>query len=128
MRMPRHCMLSVVTSDRVRRAALTVLLLGVFIALTPLASFATGTVTLAWDASAGTNIIANYNLYYGAASATYTNVVAAGTNLTASVTNLVEGTTYYFAATAVDTAGPEKDYSTEVSVLIAVKLTNQPPR
>jgi hypothetical protein len=101
--------------------------LGIFTALTPLASFATGTVTLAWDASAGTNIIANYNLYYGAASATYTNVVAAGTNLTVSVTNLVEGTTYYFAATAVDTAGLESDYSTEVSVLIAVKLTNQPP-
>jgi hypothetical protein len=120
-------MLFAASYNRVRRAVLTVLLLGGFTALTPLASFAAGTVTMAWDASAGTNIIANYNLYYGAASATYTNVVAAGTNLTVSVTNLVEGTTYYFAATAVDTAGLESDYSTEVSVLIAVKLTNQPP-
>jgi hypothetical protein len=72
-------------------------------------------------------MIANYNLYYGAASATYTNVVAAGTNTTVSISNLVEGKTYYFAATAVDTAGLESDYSTEVSALIAVKLTNQPP-
>ena len=40
----------------------------------------------------GTNdVIANYNLYYGAASGTYTNVVAAGTNLTVSVSNLLEG-------------------------------------
>ena len=45
----------------------------------------------------------------------------AGTNLTVSVSNLVEGTTYYFAATAVDTNGLESDYSTEVSTLIPVK-------
>jgi hypothetical protein len=92
-----------------------------------LSSLATGTVTLAWDPSPGTNIIVNYNVYYGAASATYTNHVSAGTNTTVAVSNLVEGTTYYFAATAVDDAGLESDYSTEVSTLIAVKLTNQPP-
>jgi hypothetical protein len=103
------------------------LLWGTFAALAPLAAFATGTVTLAWDPSTGTNIIANYNVYYGVASATYTNVAAAGTNLTVSVSNLVEGATYYFAATAVDTFGLESDYSTEVSTLIPIKTTNQPP-
>jgi hypothetical protein len=103
------------------------LLCGTFAALAPLAAFATGTVTLAWDPSTGTNIIANYNVYYGVASATYTNVAAAGTNLTVSVSNLVEGATYYFAATAVDTFGLESDYSTEVSTLIPIKTTNQPP-
>jgi hypothetical protein len=92
-----------------------------------LAALATGTVTLAWDPSPGTNAIANYNLYFGAASATYTNLVSAGTNTTVSVSNLVEGATYYFAATAVDTNGLESDYSTEVSTLVPVKLTNQPP-
>jgi hypothetical protein len=92
-----------------------------------LASFAAGTVTLAWDPSAGTNVIANYNIYYGVASRTYTNVVSAGTNTTVSISNLVESTTYYFAATAVDTAGLESDYSIEVPALIAVELTNQPP-
>ena len=112
-------------SYRVRRAALIVLIWGDFSALTPLASFATGTVTLAWDPSPGTNVIANYNVYYGVASGTYTNVVAAGTNPTVSVSNLVEGTTYYFAATAVDTNGLESDYSTEVSTLFA--HCNQPP-
>ena len=49
--------------------------------------------------------------------------VAAGTNLTVSVSNLVEGTTYYFAATAVDTNGLESDYSTEVSTV----ADNRPP-
>jgi hypothetical protein len=70
--------------------------------------------TLAWDPSSGTNPIANYNVYYGVASATYTNVVAAGTNTAMSISNLVAGTTYYFAATAVDTSGLESDYSSEV--------------
>ena len=102
------------------------LFLGAFFAMSPLASLATGTVTLAWDASSGTNVIANYNIYYGVASATYTNVVSAGTNLTVSVSNLVEGATYYFAATAVDTVGLESDYSTEVSTVIPV-ATNQAP-
>jgi hypothetical protein len=102
-------------------------LLGGLLALTPLAALATGTVTLAWDPSPGTNTIASYNLYYGGASGTYANVVSAGTNTTVSISNLVEGATYYFAATAVDTDGLESDYSTEVSALMPVKLTNQPP-
>ena len=120
-------MLSMALARSGRRAALMTLLCGTFAALAPLAAFATGTVTLAWDPSTGTNIIANYNVYYGVASATYTNVAAAGTNLTVSVSNLVEGATYYFAATAVDTFGLESDYSTEVSTLIPIKTTNQPP-
>jgi hypothetical protein len=70
-------------------------------------------------------VIANYNVYYGVASATYTNVVAAGTNSTVSISNLVNGTTYYFAATAVDTSGLESDYSTEVSASIRVRLKIQ---
>jgi hypothetical protein len=116
-----------VFSARQRSAALITFILGVFAALTPLAAFASGTVTLAWDPSPGTNVIANYNVYYGVGSATYTNVAAAGANTTVSISNLVEGATYYFAATAVDTSGLESDYSTEVSTLIPIKLTNQPP-
>jgi len=82
-------------------------------------------VTLAWDPSPGTNVVANYNVHYGVASATYTNVVAAGTNTTVSISNLVDSTTYYFAATAVDPSGLESDYSTEVSALIMVQLRIQ---
>src|ERR1017187_9483967 len=106
-------MLSSACSYRVRRAALITILWEGLLALSPLAALATGTVTLAWDPSPGTNAIANYNLYFGAASATYTNLVSAGTNTTVSVSNLVEGATYYFAAMAVDTHGLERDYSPE---------------
>jgi hypothetical protein len=114
-----------VTSLRKSRAALVTLLSGVFFAISPWASVAAGTVTLAWDSSSGTNVIANYKVYYGVASDTYTNSVSAGTNLTVSVSNLVLGVTYYFAATAVDTSGLESDYSTEVSTAIATP--NQAP-
>jgi hypothetical protein len=82
-------------------------------------------VTLAWDPSPGTNVIANYNVCYGVASNTYTNVVAASTNTTVSISNMVNGTTYYFAATAVDMSGLESDYSTEVSAHIRVRLKIQ---
>ena len=70
--------------------------------------------------SSTNDAITNYNVYYGVASATYTNSAAAGTNLTVSISNLVEGVTYYFAATAVDTNGLESDYSNEVSTNTAL--------
>ena len=117
----------IVCSNRLRRVALTVLLSSVFIALAPLATFAASSVTLAWDPDSGTDIITNYNIYYGAASATYTNTAVAGTNTTVTISSLVDGTTYYFAATAVDAAGLESDYSTEISALIGAMLTNTPP-
>ncbi len=108
------------------RAALVSLFCGFLCALTPLSSLAAGSVTLAWDASTSPNI-ANYKIYYGVVSATYTNSVSAGANLTVSISNLVAGKTYFFAATATDTDGLESDFSTEISALIPVKLTNQPP-
>ena len=95
------------------------------LALTPMASLTAGVVTLAWDPSPGTNVIANYKVYYGAATGSYTNSVSAGTSLTASVSNLVQGVRYYFAATAEDSYGLESDFSTEVSALVPVP--NQPP-
>jgi len=94
------------------------MLLGGLFALTPFAGMASGTVTLAWDPSPGTNVIANYNIYYGAASATYTNVVAAGTNTTVSISNLVGGTTYYFAAKARNASCVESDFSNETSYAV----------
>lgn len=72
-------------------------------------------VSLAWDASPGTNVIAHYNVYWGRATRTYTNAVNVGTNLTATITNLIAGPTYHFAATATDASGLESDYSDEVT-------------
>lgn len=80
----------------------------------------TGTVSLAWDASVGTNVIAGYNIYWGPSSLTYTSSISAGTNLTITITNLARGSAYYFAATAVDNNNYESDFSTEVSTTIPV--------
>jgi sulfur relay (sulfurtransferase) complex TusBCD TusD component (DsrE family) len=110
--------------DRVRRAAHVMILCSGLPALFPFSAIAASSVTLAWDPSPGTDVITNYNLYYGAASATYTNVVPAGTNTTVTISNLVGGTTYYFAATAVDTNGLESVYSTEVAY---TNVTATPP-
>ena len=120
-------MTSLASAGRVRRAALIILLWGVFAALSPLSALAAGTVTLAWDPSAGTNAIASYKIYYGISSGAYTNSTSAGSATTLSISNLVGGKTYYFAATAVDTFGLESDYSTEASTVIPVITSNQPP-
>ena len=73
-------------------------------------------VSLAWDASASTNVVA-YRVYWGHASGAYTNDVQVGNVLTATVSNLVAGCSYYFAATAVDDSGLESDYSNEASLI-----------
>lgn len=76
-------------------------------------------VQLAWNASASPNII-NYLIYCGTASRLYTTNYAAGTNLTLSISNLTRGVTYYFTATAKDSAGLESDWCNEVSWMPAL--------
>jgi len=64
-------------------------------------------------------------VHYGAATGVYTNSVSAGGATTVTVSNLLEGVTFYFAATAVDTNGLESDFSNEANG--SVRLPNQPP-
>jgi hypothetical protein len=69
-----------------------------------------------------------YNVYYGAASGTYTNSTSVGNVTNATIGNLVGGTTYFFAAKAVDSAGRESIFSNEAVFTNAVTATpNQPP-
>ena len=82
-------------------------------------------VTLAWDPSPG-SAIAGYRLYEGAASRTYTNVIAAGKVTSNTVSSLVGGATYFFAVTAYDTNGLESDFSSEISYTVPVP-SNSPP-
>jgi hypothetical protein len=77
------------------------------------------TVTLAWNPSDDPNVVC-YRVHYGTESQNYTSVVTADTNYTVTITGLVEGTTYYFAATSVDSAGNESDYSDEISYTVPV--------
>ena len=105
----------------------------VFFALQPRSALALANVTLAWNPSTSPNV-AYYNIYYGADSGTYGNVISVtATNVV--VSNLIEGTTYFFAASTVDTSGVESQLSSQISYLVPTSSTsadapspvNQPP-
>ncbi|MGA2281384.1 MAG: Ig-like domain-containing protein [Verrucomicrobiota bacterium] len=93
-----------------------------------LSVFATGSVTLVWNASTDPSVV-GYNVYYGGASGAYTNEICAGNATNATISGLVEGTTYYFAATTYAVSGRESPFSSEVSYLVPlnVPIVNQPP-
>jgi len=97
-----------------RRMVLFLWGIGACVAMSPFSTFAVSSITLAWNPSVSTNVV-GYNIYSGFTSGVYTstNFVAGSTNVT--VTGLVEGTTYYFAATAVDTLGNESPFSNVTS-------------
>jgi hypothetical protein len=88
-------------------------------------------VTLAWTRSSDTNV-AGYNVYYGGASGTYTNMVNVGSATNATISGLIPGTTYYFAATAYSSSGVGSPFSSEVSytvpILPGVQLRVTPTR
>ena len=83
--------------------------------------FAAPAVILAWDANPEADI-AGYRLSYGTSTGSYPNVIDVGPNLEASVPNLVQGTIYYFAVTAVNTAGVQSHYSSEFPYFADVEL------
>jgi len=64
-------------------------LFSVLFAVTQLSVFATGSVTLAWNACTDPNV-AGYNVYYGGASGAYTNEICAGNATNATISGLVE--------------------------------------
>jgi hypothetical protein len=73
-------------------------------------------VTLAWDRNAESNV-EGYKVYYGTTSRDYDWVIDVGDVTSVTITDLTDGFTFYFAATAYDTATPplESTYSDEVS-------------
>ena len=70
-------------------------------------------LTLAWDASASTNV-GGYRLYYGTNTRSYQFVTNTSLMLTQSVVLPHRGR-WFFAATAYDTNSLESDFSNEVS-------------
>src|SRR4029450_8619624 len=101
--------------------SLLILLACLSLAFTPTPAQATQ-VQLAWDAplqANGTPVpnLAGYKLYYGSQSGQYHTAIPVGMTTTYTVTNISAGQTYYFAATAYDTAGTESAFSNEVSVI-----------
>ncbi|MGA2787467.1 MAG: Ig-like domain-containing protein [Verrucomicrobiota bacterium] len=93
-----------------------------------LSAFATGSVTLAWNACTDP-CVAGYNVYYGGTSGTYTNEICAVNTTNVTVSGLAQGTTYYFAATTYSASGMESPFSGEVSYLVPSNGStgNQPP-
>jgi hypothetical protein len=87
----------------------------------------TGQATLSWNAPStnedGTPLtdLAGYKIYYGNTSGTYTKSLDVGNVTTYTISSLQTGT-YYFVATAYNTAKFESAYSNEVSK----NITNKP--
>lgn len=77
-------------------------------------------VILRWDAPTTNTDLAGFKVYQGTATGVYDLNFDVGNTLCYVVGNLIAGNTYYFAATAYDTAANESDYSNEVSKLISV--------
>jgi hypothetical protein len=101
------------------RLAVAAILLWIDATATHLAASppSTFSVTLDWDASTSTDI-AGYNVYYGAASGSYTQMVSVGKATQTTITGLTAVTTYFFAVTASDSVGLESSYSDEASLLV----------
>ena len=71
-------------------------------------------VSLAWEESTGPDV-AGYKIHYGNYSGNYQYTVDLGNVTSCTISALIEGTTYYFAATAYNTEQQESDYSNEIS-------------
>lgn len=87
------------------------------------------TVTLAWNKSTDATVV-GYNLFYGVASRSYTNLINVGTATNIQVVLPARGITFFFAVTAYTPTGLESDYSSEVNYTpkaLPPPLTMAPP-
>jgi len=75
-----------------------------------------GEVMLSWTANREADL-SGYHLYYGKSSRRYGSPIKLGKTTTYTVTKLDTGDSYYFALTAVDTAGNESGYSGEIKAV-----------
>ena len=69
-------------------------------------------IKLAWNTSNG---VAGYKIYWGTSSRSYTNALDVKNVQTVTIPGFVDGTIYYFAATAYDSSNFESDYSKEIN-------------
>ena len=82
-----------------------------------------GDLNLAWNASASTNV-GGYKLYYGTSTKNYTSNIDVGKTTTYKVTGLTNGSKYFFALKAYNTAKSiESSYSNEASATVSTTTT-----
>ncbi|MBU1102670.1 fibronectin type III domain-containing protein [Patescibacteria group bacterium] len=107
-----------------RHNRILIVLVVLFISLFYTNSAFAGSVTLAWDPNTEPDI-AGYKIYYGTSTRTgtdpgvcglcgYATFVDVGNVTLRTIDNLTNGQTYYFSATAYNTAGLESAFSNEV--------------
>ena len=108
-----------VVSCKTKLSVLGVVLSSALTLFSQLPIHADESVTLAWYPSTSPDV-ADYKIYYGTASQDYSEVVDAGNNTSVTIDGLVPGTTYYFAATTVDSGGNESGFSNEASYTVPV--------
>ena len=89
------------------------------------ADAAAGQATLTWNPNTESDL-AGYKLHYGASSGNYTVHLDVHNVTTYTVTGLTDGQTYYFAATAYDSAGSESGYSNQVSYTVPAAANGAP--
>lgn len=82
-------------------------------------------ISLEWDASAGPGV-GSYRVHYGTASGVYGQSANVGMATTYTVPGLSEGTTYYFAVTAMGTNQLESDVSNEIRYSVPVPNNTAP--
>ncbi len=104
-------------SHRPRKAACNLILNCALLASFQLAVQAGQSVELFWNPTLQTQV-AGYKIYFGTVSQQYTNVVSVGNCTNTILTGLAPGTTYYYAATTIDTAGNESAFSNEASYTV----------
>ena len=82
---------------------------------------------LSWHPSTSPHVV-GYNVYYGGATQTYTNMVAGNDAAKVTLSSLLPGAQYFFAVTAVDNAGVESVFSNEISWQVPGEPAVTPPR
>ncbi|MDZ7290148.1 MAG: T9SS type A sorting domain-containing protein [candidate division KSB1 bacterium] len=88
----------------------SILSLGLLLLIVPTNA---GELRLVWQPNTEPDL-AGYIIYYGARSGIYYHRLPIGNQTQYTITGLDSGRTYFFAVTAVDTAGNESVYSKEI--------------
>lgn len=85
-----------------------------------------GTSNVSWQANSESDV-QSYRVYFGTATRNYGPFIPVQDSTNYTVENLEPGTTYYFAVTAVDSAGNESPYSNEVVSTLTFSQDNVSP-